>query len=227
MALEGKKKSKAFLDRKAFDKKHRKEVFDIGAYYELEIPEKFKDTDLTIQDYLFKDRGYWLYYQEYDGNQFIIKGCKSNVPLVIGLSIDGVNASSLFSSLPLNLALNIEMHYIEYIMFQPIGSYLDKIVFFTKDDYKKGITNNFKTYVFKEDFSKSKKYYVPLFSINSNTYNQEIDWKPNLISNTNGEFVFKLKDEFLDKGLLFSIQGFTNQGNLISRFYKLKNSKLE
>lgn len=230
--IETKKKSQAFLDRKAFDKKHRKEVFDIGAYYELDIPEKFKDTNLTIQDYLFKDRGYWLYDVGIDGYKYVVKGFKFHgrsgikIPLVIVLAIDGVDATTYGRGMPLDVALSIEMKYIKDIMYKPVESkYIDKIVFFTTDDYKKGTTNNFKTYVFKEGYSVSKKYYKPLFSQDSEITNNEIDWKPNLITNKKGEAVFKIKGNLDIENLFFSIQGLSEKGELISGFYTLDNSK--
>ena len=233
VALETKKKSKAFLDRKAFDKKHRKEIFDIGAYYELGIPEKFKDGNLTIQDYLFKDRGFWFHRLE-NGYRYLVKGTKVNeqgftIPLIVLVSVNGVNTLGEKNSMPLDLAMSIEMRHIQDVVYRPGGrkGKLDKIAFFTTEEYKNGISNNFSTYVFNEGFNKSKKYYRPLYSANSNSTSKEIDWKPNLISNTNGEVVLKLKNEFLEKGLLLSIQGFSNQGQLISGFYKLENIKVE
>ncbi|WP_055446852.1 hypothetical protein [Lacinutrix mariniflava] len=219
--LETKKKSQAFLDRKAFDKKHRKEVFKIGAYSLLEIPEKFKMENFTLEDYLKKDRAYDI--RKTVQGSFIINGRR-----LVVVTIDGSPVFPLDFGMPLESITSIDMSLIEDIAFHPLVlPYADGLAIFTNKFYKNGTTNNFRNYVFKDGYNKAKKYYVPLYSTNSDKKNQEIDWKPNLISNANGEVVFKLKDEFLEKGLLFSVQGFSNQGQLISGFSKLENAKFD
>lgn len=92
----------------------------------------------------------------------------------------------------------------------------DEIAIFTTDNYKKGIKELFKHFVFKNGYDKSKKYYTSAYGYNNEDNFQEIDWKPNLITNELGEVVFKIKKNKTNRSYLFCIQGFTEEGQLIS-----------
>ena len=48
----------------------------------------------------------------------------------------------------------------------------------------------------------------------------EVDWKPTLKTDKNGEVFFKILKQNKPKGLLFSIQGFSEEGHLISETIK-------
>lgn len=219
--LKTKKESKAFLNRKAFDEKHRKEVFDIGAYYELGVYEDYIIEDLSLREYL--ENKLFKIKRSPIGDLFLLK-----VSRVVLITIDGKPVFPRRGGMPLELALGIGMMSIENILFQPkVAPGTDALAIFTTDDYKNGTTNNFTTYVFKEGYSRSKKYYKPLFLESNDVVGQEIDWKPSLVSNAKGEVVFKLKEDLNNKNLLFSIQGFSDNGELISGFYKLDNTKIK
>jgi hypothetical protein len=218
-------KNQEFLEAKAFDKKHNKEIFDIGAYYKLDIPSKFKEDGYLSQDYLFKERGYRLY--DYYGYPHIIKDLifrdGKEVPLWIKIMVDGKRLSFYKS-------LSLEMKYVEAIRFKPGTRFPyrpDTIAFFTTEEYKNGTSINFENYVFKEGYDNSTNYYTPLYLNSNQILSDEIDWKPNLISNASGEFVFKLKDNLDHKNLFFYIQGLSNQGELISVVYKTEKTSFK
>ena len=222
--LETGKKDKTFVT------KHKKEVFEIGAYNRLEIPKKYFEEELTMREFLFKDRGYFML-NEYTSYPFLISNWTTTpsgkrVPVVVVISVDGVYIKPFGPGMPLETLFLLPIKDVEDIALLPKKTkYHHRLAIFTTEDYKKGTSNNFSTYVFKEGFSRSKKYYAPLFSQETNTTNKEIDWKPNLISTTNGDVVFKIKDNLVYENVLFSIQGFSNKGELISGFYTLDNSK--
>ncbi|WP_152971424.1 hypothetical protein [Lacinutrix algicola] len=219
--LKTKKKSKAFLDRKAFDEKHRKEVFHIGAYYELGVLEDYVIEDSSLREYL--ENRLFKIKRSSMGDLFLLK-----VDRVVLVTIDGKPVFPKRGGIPLEVVLGMGMASVDNILFQPkVTPGTDALAIFTTDDYKNGTTNNFTTYVFKKGYSRSKKYYKPLFLESNDVVGQEIDWKPSLVSNVKGEVVFKLKEDLNNKNLLFSIQGFSDNGELISGFYKLDNTKIK
>ncbi|WAC03665.1 hypothetical protein N7U66_09550 [Lacinutrix neustonica] len=137
---------------------------------------------------------------------YLVAGLKE-----VSLFIDGERVVSE----RITSALSIKMDFIEEIAYQPFRNYRIYQVF-TTGNYKKGIEEEFIDFIFQEGYSRTKKYYSPINEFNTSKNHTEIDWKPNLQTNAVGEVVFKVKKNEKMKQLQFSIQGFTNNGLLIS-----------
>lgn len=222
--IKGKRKVvKGVLD-KAFIDKYRKQVFDLGAFNELDIPEKYIKNNLTLEVYLREDRGLKIIVDELGREQL-----SDNIPRSIGgriyrfltaVILDGIDLRKPgVNVMSLTQVGEIKMEYIKTVAFNhgagPKHPY-DRIAIFTTENYKKGIKEVFKHYVFKNGYDKSKKYYSPLYNYATGTENQEIDWKPNLVTNALGETVFKIKNNEANNRKMFVIQGYTEHGKLIS-----------
>jgi hypothetical protein len=199
IVLGKRRRSEEYYKKKALNKKYRKLVFDIGAYYNIELP---KESNYSLMSFLAFEEGVRLVNWRGIENYLATGANKEAV-----LFIDGKKQKS--DDLPATL----EMEDVENIMVQPIkGSKLIQV--FTTENYKKNITNLFKEYVFNEGYDKIKKYYAPVYDFNKKNKAQiEIDWKPDLITNNFGEVEFKIKT---NSNYLFLIQGITKNGALIS-----------
>jgi hypothetical protein len=204
-----KNKSQRYYKRKKLIMKYKPLVFDIGKYYPLEISDHYKNNNL-------------MYFFNSDQNVRLVnwKGLENYLEVGVDkeavLFIDGrrITADELSG-------ISLSISEIENIMVQPVRGNIIYHVF-TTENYKKNITELFNEHVFNDGFDKEKKYYSPIYDFNINKYLNwvEIDWKPDLITNNKGETFIKIK---LNKGLdnyLFSIQGFSEEGLLISEILK-------
>jgi len=200
-----KHKNQSYYTKKKLVKKYESLVFDIGKYYPLKISDRYKNDNLI--SFLNSDQKVRLVKLNGMENYLAVGANKEAV-----LFIDGRRmASDELSSLSLRISD------IENIMAQPLkGNMIYQI--FTTQNYKKNIPELFNEYAFTDGFDKEKKYYSPVYDFNVNKHLNwgEIDWKPNLTTNTSGETFVKIKPHSESDGILFSIQGFSDEGFLIS-----------
>lgn len=110
--------------------------------------------------------------------------------------------------------LSITANNIETIVIQETRDGRKIAHVYTTENYKKGITVLFEKFLTKSGYDKVKKYYAPIFDFD-NSQITEIDWKPNLESNKKGEVIFKVLNKKTNS-ILFSVQGFSNNGILIN-----------
>ncbi len=204
-------KSKRYTDRKKLINKYKPLVFDIGKYYDIEIAEHFKNKDLMY--FLNFDQDVKMV--NWNGiENYLETGIKKEAILYI----DGKRITSSELS-----SVSLQIKDIQNIMLQPDrGNKFYQV--FTTENYKNNIEELFNEYIIKDGFDKEKKYYSPIYNFDTNKYSNwtEIDWKPNLETDKNGEFFFKIKSNPQLEGYLFSIQGFSQDGTLISENIKIK-----
>jgi hypothetical protein len=205
----GKKRSKTYLEKKKWVKKYKPMVFDIGLYYQLKVLDYYKNNNYNLMKFLAFEENVRLTNWNGVENYLSIGGNKEAV-----LFIDGKKITSGW--LP---SVSINMNDIENVMVQPDRGNL-LIQAFTTENYKKNITLLFNDYIFKEGYDRSKKYYTPAYNFSRKTNPIEIDWKPNLTTNDSGEVFFKIKPNKEVKSYLFSIEGFSESGQLISETVK-------
>lgn len=205
-------KSKRYTDRKKLINKYKPLVFDIGKYFDLEIAEHFKNKDL-------------MYFLSFDQNVKLVNwnGVESYLETGINkealLYIDGKRVTSSQLS-----SISLQIKDVQNIMLQPErGNKIFQV--FTTENYKNDVVELFNEYVIKEGFDKEKKYYSPIYNFDTNKYSNytEIDWKPDLQTNNEGEVFFKVKSNSQLQGYLFSIQGFSQDGSLISESITVKS----
>jgi len=201
--------NKRAVDRKKLIKKYQPLVFDIGKYYDIEIAEHFKNKDL-------------MYFLNFDQNVKMVTWKGQETYLETGIDkeavlyIDGKYISS--NEL---LGVSLEIKDIENIMIQTVkGNKIFQV--FTTQNYQNNIVELFNQYIITDGFDKEKKYYSPIYTFNTEKYSNwtEIDWKPDLQTN-NGEVSFKIKSNPQLEGYLFSVQGFAQDGSLISENFKI------
>jgi hypothetical protein len=207
--LIGTTKNESYYKRKKLINKYKPLVFDIGKYYALQISDHYNNDDLM--SFLRSNQNVRL------ANW---KGLESYLEVGVNkeaiLFIDGRRITSNELS---GISLNIKD--VENIMTQPVrGNIIYQV--FTKENHKNNITELFNEYVFNDGFDKAKKYYSPIYDFNINTHLNwvEIDWKPDLTTNTIGETFIKIKQNKELEGYLFSVQGFSEEGFLISEILK-------
>jgi hypothetical protein len=114
---------------------------------------------------------------------------------------------------------HVRMEDIANVMFSNFGSGVGAFQVFTSGSNSKNPNELFDRFVVKNGYDRAKKYYSPLYVFEQSRPIDllEVDWKPQLKTKKNGEVTFKIaKDSNID-GLLFVIQGFSNEGHLISK----------
>lgn len=145
---------------------------------------------------------------EYNVSQQINRGIPSSGP-----SISGSNDSKPLASLTLD---DVEEMFISHhgnLVASPGGV----IYIFTKQKINHKRTNSFDKSIIKFGYSQQKEYYSPLYGSKQNetfTKYGVIDWIPNIKSNNNGEFSFKLPNSY--KNVKFYIEGMGEDGSLFS-----------
>ncbi|MFS4455808.1 hypothetical protein [Maribacter sp. 2304DJ31-5] len=208
-----KKRSQRYLDRRRIIEKYKPIVSDIGRYYNIPIPEIFLKYDYGILPYL-NAQGIRL-----------INDNPSDIHLLdpasreVFVQIDG--RLILAEALP---GIPLSMQEIENIMVSNEGVINGKLVrgqiyqVFTKKKYGNKAIELFSEHIVKNGYDHSKKYYAPLYNPNPERPTQfiDIDWKPHLRTNSKGETFFKITKNHRVKELLFSVQGFSSEGHLIS-----------
>ncbi|MET0759351.1 MAG: hypothetical protein ABWZ56_02960 [Flavobacterium sp.] len=208
--LIGKRKSESYYKRKKLINKYKPLVFDIGKYYSLQISDRYKNNNDNLMSFLRFDQNVTL--ANWKGVESYLKVGVNKEAI---LFIDGRRITSDELS---GISLNIND--VENIMAQPVkGNIIYQV--FTTENHKK-IGDFFNEYEFNDGFDKAKKYYSPIYDFNISTQLNwvEIDWKPDLTTNTIGETFIKIKQNKELEGYLFSIQGFSEEGLLISEILK-------
>jgi hypothetical protein len=220
VSLKGKRKSKEAVLEKAFIDKYRRLVFNLGEYYKLDIPEKYIKNNMDIGAYLREYKGLKIISTPI-GEQLtngIVIDDFGRVRLT-AVILDGVDLRKPgVTVLSLSQVFKIRMDEIDRLVFRPKTSSksYDRIGIFTTDNYKKGVKELFKHYVFKNGYDTSKKYYNATYDYAFENESTAIDWKPNLVTDASGEVTFKIKEDDISNEHLFIVQGFTKQGQLIS-----------
>ena len=208
----GKKRSDRYYKRQKLLKKYQSIVFGIGQYYDLQLPSHYTKYNSDLMSYLRMNEGVSLVNWRGVENYLQVSGTKEAT-----LSIDGERISS--EELP---GVLIEMDDVESIFVTSRrGNRAYQV--FTTENYKKNIVLLYDEYIIKQGYDKGKKYYSPRYDydITTKTLNWiEVDWKTDLIPNTFGEMIFKIKQNKKLEGYLFSIQGFSDQGHLISEIIR-------
>lgn len=208
----GKKRSDRYYKRQKLIKKYKSIVFDIGKYYDLQLPSYYTNYNSDLMSYLKFNEGV---------NLVNWKGVENYLQTTVNkearLLIDGEPISS--EELP---GVLIDMNDVESVFVSSIRGNPTYQVF-TTENYKKNIELLYKEYVIKDGYDTAKKYYAPRYDYEttSKTLNWlEIDWKTDLIQNAFGEMEFKIKQNEKLAGYMFSIQGFSDEGYLISEIIK-------
>ena len=213
VSINGKKRNSNYYLQKKLIAKYKSLVFDIGSYYSIEIPDSYKNNNNDLMSFLRLDQRVKLV--EWKNIETYLE---VGVHKEAFLFIDGkrIISNELASIL-------LKVNDIENIMATPVGQGHIKYQIFTTENYKKNITEFFNEYLIKDGFDKAKTYYSPIydFNINENLNWVEIDWKPDLKTNSEGGTFFKIKKNEKFDNYLFSIQGLSDQGLLISEKIKL------
>ncbi len=210
-----KKRSESYLRRRKIISKYKPMVKDIGRYREIPITDVFKNYEHDLISFLKASEGANLNIT----NPMDVYLEDPNKKEAL-LFIDGqlVNPDEL-NSIPLSMK-NIANVMVTSRWFIVDGRIFKGTVYqiFTTDEYRNNSVDLFDKFVIKNGYDKAKKYYRPLYNFNQaspiNLF--EVDWKPNLKTNSKGEVYFKVAKSHKAKKLLFSIQGFSNTGHLIS-----------
>ena len=213
VSINGKKRNSNYYLQKKLIAKYKSLVFDIGSYYSIEIPDSYKNNNNDLMSFLRLDQRVKLV--EWKNIETYLE---VGVHKEAFLFIDGkrIISNELASIL-------LKVNDIENIMATPVGQGHIKYQIFTTENYKKNITEFFNEYLIKDGFDKAKTYYSPIydFNINENLNWVEIDWKPDLKTNSEGGTFFKIKKNEKFDNYLFFIQGLSDQGLLISEKIKL------
>lgn len=204
-------KNKTYTERKKIIRKYKPLVFDIGKYYNLPIADHFKNKDL-------------MYFLNFDQDTKLVKWNGIETHLETGINkeallyIDGKHITSSELS-----SVSLQINEIDNILVQPVrGNKIFQV--FTSENYQKEIIELFEEYLVTDGFDRERKYYAPIYDFDENKYSNwlEIAWKPDLVLKTNGETFIKIKQNKQLQGYLFSVQGYTQDGSLISEIITIK-----
>jgi len=197
-----KKRSERYLQRRKIIEKYKPLVSDIGKYYDLPISEVRNNYNLSLID-LIALQGYHLRTDNYI--QYYLVGPTGFTSLFInGRPVEPEELQSV----------QLQMKDIANIMVSNVGSGSILQVFTSENTIEL-----FDRFVIKNGFNRAKKYYKPLYVFERSRLVDllEVDWKPYLKTNKKGEISFKIAKDDKVNGLLFVIQGFSNEGHLISK----------
>ncbi|MET0944962.1 MAG: hypothetical protein ABWY22_06120 [Flavobacterium sp.] len=204
-------KNKTYTERKQIIRKYKPLVFDIGKYYNLPIADHFKNKDL-------------MYFLNFDQDTKLVKWNGIETHLETGINkeallyIDGKHITSNELS-----SVSLQINEIDNILVQPVrGNKIFQV--FTSENYQKDIIELFAEYLVTDGFDREKKYYAPIYDFDENKYSNwfEIDWKPDLVIKNDDETFIKIKQNKQLQGYLFSVQGYTQDGSLISEIITIK-----
>jgi hypothetical protein len=215
VTIKVKKKSKSLLEKQQLVKKYKSLVRDIGFYYPLDLPLKYRQKNYRLIDYLRSEEGAQLYF--WKGLEWYLK---INQKYEVFLFVDGKRLQH-----EQLLGLPLKMTDIENIMVQPLGGSRIYQVF-TKPNYKNNTKELFEKFIVEKGYDKPKKYYTPLhynFEKQNDNFIEEIDWKPSVLTNKNGEATIKIKENKTNDSYTFFIHGFSNQGVLFDKIIRLDN----
>ena len=210
-----KQRNQNYFRRRKIIEKYKPLVQDIGRYAEVPIREVFKNHEQDLISFLNAN------------------GTRINEANPLDMYFESASKSEAFLWLNGRLVdpneliptTSISMKDIAKVMIIPRGrkffegkTYAGTLYqVFTTDEYQNG-PFLFDKYVIKNGFDRSKKYYTPLYTFDQTRASNwiEIDWKPQLKTNKQGELTFKIPNDKKNTRFLMSIQGFSHAGHLIS-----------
>lgn len=210
-----KKRSEKYVARRKLIKKYEPLVRNIGQYYNLPASKVSSNYDISLLDFLALQR-FQLWTND-NVRYFLIDPAtlkNKRGPRLGFLYIDGRPVA------PEELrGVQLKKKDIDNIMVSNLNKPVAIFQVFTSDSYRKNTAVLFDKFIITNGFDSPKKYYTPLYVFErSRTANfLEVDWKPNIKTNAKGEMSFKMATKDNDNGLLFWIQGFSNEGHLISK----------
>lgn len=208
--LLGKAKSERKERREMLLKKYSSIVWDIGKYFELELPEFYPFYKDDVLSFLAFKENVELRRNK-NGEYYLIRVGKESE-----LYIDG-EVKANFDLLHVNL----NMRDVESIMVQPRGGSRVYQVF-TTEDYKRNLVRLYQKQVIKEAYQKSKPYSLPKqINLEQDLIPVEIDWKPVLKTNDFGEVYFKIPKSEIFKYYHLQFEGFSRSGILILKDFKI------
>ena len=202
--LKSSKANKMRLDSRAFMKKYREYEDSIMFYDPMEIPEHYYNKNLTLFEYLKATEAASLVSWRGVETYLVARGLEAF------LKVDGKGMDTY--SLP--NALQIRMEDISDIAFRREPK-ITIFHVFTTENYKNNVKELFRKHFFESGFDKAKSYYTPRYINTTDNLEQEVDWKPIIVTDSKGQSVFKINDS-LETNYLLSIQGFSDNGDLIS-----------
>ncbi|MGI9552441.1 MAG: hypothetical protein ACR2MT_14665, partial [Aurantibacter sp.] len=207
-----KKLSQRMIERRKLIEKYKPMVFDIGRYYNLPVPENFKEHDLM--SFLKTTEGMQLIDFQGPGSHLETAAKKKAFLFIDGRRIESAELPTLFLSMK-----DVENVMVVDNILRPFSVERITIIrVFTSDSFGQNKNELFDKFVIVNGFNRAKKYYSPRYIFDQSRPIDllEIDWKPKIKTNENGEAFFKISTEKKQNEYLFSIQGFTNEGLLIS-----------
>jgi len=212
-----KKLSERFLQRKKTIEKYKPLVSDIGKYYDLPLPEVSDNSTIGLMDFLAR-QGFYLK-TDINGRSHLV-GYRKVAPLYInGRRIQPEELPTL--QLQIKDIENIMVNNIGFkgSSFRGDGTSIMIFQVFTSDAFGKNKNKLFDQFVVKNGFDRAKKYYAPMYTFEQSRPLDllEVDWKPHLKTDKKGDISFKIAKDDKANGLLFVIQGFSNEGHLISK----------
>ena len=186
-------------------RKYKKNVFDIGAYYELELPENKNKNEELFLSYFLKDQNITLVNWKGLENYLEISPTKEAVLYVNGKKLRSDEIPSL----------RIKIKDVDAFLKQPFQNFV-KYQIFTNDNYNNDIIELFDKFVIKNGYDRNLTYYNPAYDFSEKNKVIEIDFKTNLKTNEQGEVEFKIQNCNSVSKLLFVLEGFSTDGKLIS-----------
>ncbi|ESU24640.1 hypothetical protein FEDK69T_05630 [Flavobacterium enshiense DK69] len=205
ITIKSKKSSKNSIRLDKLAKKYRSKVFDIGAYYEIEMPEDSRKNNELFMSFFLRNQGIRMVNW---------KGIEDYLEVSYGteaaLYVNGrrITATELST-------LSLKMKDVEAVMKQPFKNYI-KYQVFTNERYNNDIVELFDEFIVTNAYDRSKKYYTPAFNHKRPSGFMEMDWKTNLTTDNNGRSAFKIVKTDVTQKTIFSIQGLSEDGVLIS-----------
>lgn len=207
----GRKRSKAFLRRQEYLDRYMSIVPRIGEYSEVPIRENLKSFNDNLMRYLEFFEGIKIIHTDAGENYLIARDRKE-----ILLYVDGRRIHS--EEIP---GLDLAMTDVDNIMRLKLPVDLitpQQYQVFTKPNFRNGIKERFTAQVSLAGYDRPKKYRSAVHNLKPKL--QEIDWKPNMRIEA-GEAIIMISKSAGSKKPIFQIQGFSNEGILISEIISL------
>ncbi|TMM56171.1 hypothetical protein FEE95_16230 [Maribacter algarum] len=213
-----KKRSESYLRRRKLIEKYKPLVRDIGKYREVRIREVFQNYEHDLISFL-QANGARL--NETNPLDPYLEAPNKKEALLL---IDG----RLFYPDELT-SLSLSMKNVAHVMVTDSPTMIEGKLegrlygttvyqVFTTKGYQKNIEELFDKFVIENGYDHPKKYYTPLNEIHQSRFPNmfEVDWKPSIKIDDKGEVDFKIPKKYKNRKLIFSIQGFSEKGHLIS-----------
>jgi hypothetical protein len=206
VVVSGKKRSEKFQERRRLIKKYEHIVPDIGKYYDLTVPDSWEKYNATLFDVLAL-QGFRL--RTWNNVQQVLVDTKNTNKTKMALLY--INGSLVDTEEYGNITL--QWKDIANLMVSREGN-TTKFQAFT-------IVNKeppFDSVILKKGIDRPKSFYVPTNYQEQiePSKNYVVDWKPSLNKNADGQLVFKVAKGHQTENLVFCVQGFSENGLLIS-----------